>query len=65
MPKIIKKKVAKVKKKTISKPKIKEAKKLKEKIKNPIKISKVYEPKENEKYMCEKHKVLTLTKTLR
>ena len=57
MPKIVKKKVAKVKKKTISKPKIKEAKKLKEKIKNPIKISKVYEPKENEKYMCEKHKV--------
>ena len=25
--------------------------------KGPIKISKSYEPKDNEKYMCEKHKV--------
>ena len=57
MPKIIKKKVAKIKKKTISKPKLKAANKPKEKIKNLVKISKVYEPKENEKYMCEKHKV--------
>ena len=44
-----KKKVLKTKTKTLSKPKIA--------AKGVIKISKNYIPKENEKYMCEKHKV--------
>ena len=70
MPKTVKakKKVAKTKAKpiskpkakakTISKPKIKVAvNKPKEINKGPIKISKSYEPKDTEKYMCEKHKV--------
>ena len=60
-----KKKVAKIKSKTVSKPKVKiiskpvkkTVPKLKELPKGPIKISKSYEPKETEKYMCEKHKV--------
>ena len=43
------------KKKSQSKPKI--AKKSKEIKKTPIKISKTYLPKDNEKYMCEKHKI--------
>jgi DnaK suppressor protein len=48
----------KAKAKPISKPKIKVAvSKPKEINKGPIKISKSYEPKDNEKYMCEKHKV--------
>ncbi len=51
------KKIKKVKPKIESKPKIKSSKKLKEVNKGPIKISKTYIPKENEKYMCEKHKV--------
>ena len=67
MPKTskVKKKVAKIKSKTVSKPKAKiiskpvkkTVPKLKELPKGPIKISKSYEPKETEKYMCEKHKV--------
>ena len=67
MPKTskVKKKVAKIKSKTVSKPKVKiiskpvkkTVPKLKELPKGPIKISKSYEPKETEKYMCEKHKV--------
>jgi len=70
MPKTVKakKKVAKTKAKPISKPKAKAKPISKPKIKvavskpkeinkGPIKISKSYEPKDNEKYMCEKHKV--------
>ena len=61
----VKKKVTKVKIKTIAKPKVKVISKsrpkttIKPKVveKGPIKISKTYEPKETEKYMCEKHKV--------
>ena len=70
MPKIakIKKKVSKNKTKTtgktkvinkpktINKPKITVVSKSKEISKGPIKISKNYIPKDNEKYMCEKHK---------
>ena len=41
--------IKKLKKTAASKPK--------EINKGPIKISKTYIPKENEKYMCEKHKV--------
>jgi DnaK suppressor protein len=67
MPKTskVKKKVSKVKTKTIKKPKVKTITKPKAKSiakpkvinKGPIKISKTYEPKDTEKYMCEKHKV--------
>ena len=67
MPKTskVKKKVTKTKTKTSRKPKIKAVTKLQSKIaikpkeinKGPIKISKTYIPKDNEKYMCEKHKV--------
>ena len=70
MPKTVKakKKVAKTKAKPISKPKAKAKPISKPKIKvavskpkeinkGPIKISKSYEPKDTEKYMCEKHKV--------
>ena len=61
----VKKKVTKVKIKTVTKPKVKAISKsrpkttIKPKVveKGPIKISKTYEPKETEKYMCEKHKV--------
>ena len=61
----VKKKVAKIKIKTVAKPKVKAISKprpkttIKPKVveKGPIKISKTYEPKETEKYMCEKHKV--------
>tara|TARA_B100000886_G_scaffold299720_1_gene228381 strand:+ start:374 stop:922 length:549 start_codon:yes stop_codon:yes gene_type:complete len=61
----VKKKVTKVKIKTVAKPKVKGKSKsgpkttMKPKAveKGPIKISKTYEPKETEKYMCEKHKV--------
>jgi DnaK suppressor protein len=52
-----KKKITKVKSKTAIKPKIKSVGKPKEAIKSSIKISKTYEPKDTEKYMCEKHKV--------
>ena len=58
-----KKKVSKTKTKTVSKPKtvskqkVSVSNKSKEGSKNPIKISKNYIPKDNEKYMCEKHKV--------
>ena len=58
-----KKKVSKTKTKTVSKPKtiskqkVSVSNKSKESSKNPIKISKNYIPKDNEKYMCEKHKV--------
>ena len=59
MPKTrkVKKKVSKVKSKITKKPKIKSAIKPKEVNKGPIKISKTYEPKDTEKYMCDKHKV--------
>ncbi len=59
MPKTskVKKKVSKVKSKTVIKPKPKLAKKQKVVSKGPVKISKNYEPKDTEKYMCEKHKV--------
>ena len=59
MPKTskVKKKVKKVKAKSINKSKPKVVSKPKKIIKGPIKISKTYIPKETEKYMCEKHKV--------
>ena len=59
MPKTskVKKKVKKVKAKSINKSKPKVVSKPKEIINGPIKISKTYIPKETEKYMCEKHKV--------
>ena len=58
MPKSIKRKKSKIiKPKTYKKIKTKENAKVKEINKGPIKISKTYIPKENEKYMCEKHKV--------
>ena len=64
MPKTnkVKKKVKKVKVKSISKSKPKivaktVATKPKEINKGPIKISKTYIPKDTEKYMCEKHRV--------
>ena len=59
MPKTskVKKKTSKIKSKAKNKPKSKVVSKLKEVAKAPIKISKNYIPKENEKYMCEKHKV--------
>ena len=59
MPKTckIKKKVKKIKPKSVSKPKSKVVSKSKERIKAPIKISKTYIPKDTEKYMCDKHKV--------
>ena len=57
MPKTAKakKKVSKSKTKVASKTKITAAKVLS---KGPVKISKTYVPKDTEKYMCEKHKVL-------
>ena len=51
------KKTKTIKPKTIKKIKNKVATKVKVVSKSPIKISKTYIPKENEKYMCEKHKV--------
>ena len=67
MPKTskLKKKITKSKTKTAPKPKVKAASKPRSKTtakpkvidKGPIKISKTYEPKDTEKYMCEKHKV--------
>ena len=61
MPKIAKskKKISKTKTKTktISKSKSSIKSKSKEVSKGPIKISKNYTPKDNEKYMCEKHKI--------
>ena len=59
MPKIakVKKKVTKVKAKSVSKPKTKVVTKTKEVKKGHIKISKTYIPKDTEKYMCEKHKI--------
>ena len=64
MPKTskVKKKVTKVKTKNTSKPKTKVISKPKQINKGPIKISKSYVPKDNEKYMCEKHKVFFRTK---
>ena len=52
----IKKKVSKPKTKVV-KTKTKAVAKAKVAAKAPIKISKTYIPKDNEKYMCEKHKV--------
>ena len=58
MPKTAKRKKTKtIKPKTIKKIKTKVASKVKVVSKGQIKISKTYIPKENEKYMCEKHKV--------
>ena len=58
MPKTAKgKKTKKIKPKVNKRIKSKVAAKFKEISKGPIKISKTYIPKENEKYMCEKHKV--------
>ena len=58
MPKSTKRKKSKIiKPKTYKKIKTKVNAKVKEINKGPIKISKTYKPKENEKYMCEKHKV--------
>ena len=58
MPKSIKRKKSKtIKPKTNKKIKTKVNAKVKEISKGPIKISKTYIPKDNEKYMCEKHKV--------
>ena len=65
MPKTtkVKKKIAKAKSKAVNKSKVKLAVKTKKTIKTkvavkgPFKISKSYEPKDTEKYMCEKHKV--------
>ena len=59
MPKTskVKKKTSKIKSKTKSKPKTKIISKSKVGVKTLIKISKNYIPKDNEKYMCEKHKV--------
>ncbi len=59
MPKTskLKKKITKAKTKTPTKPKSKVNIKPKNISKGPIKISKMYVPKDNEKYMCEKHKV--------
>ena len=59
MPKTskVKKKTSKIKSKTKNKPKSKVISKPKDIVKSPIKISKNYIPKDNEKYMCEKHKV--------
>ena len=59
MPKTsqVKKKVKKVKSKSANKPKSKIFTKTKEIKKGPIKVSKTYIPKDNEKYMCEKHKI--------
>ena len=58
MPKTtkVKKKVSKIKAK-VAKPKAKAVSKPQVAKKAPIKISKNYVPKDNEKYMCEKHKV--------
>ena len=53
----VKKKVSKVKSKSLNKPKIKKTNTPKVVAKGPIKISKTYIPKEGEKYMCEKHKL--------
>ena len=58
MPKSIKRKKSKtIKPKTNKKIKTKVNAKVKAINKGPIKISKTYIPKDNEKYMCEKHKV--------
>ena len=58
MSRSIKRKKSKtIKPKTNKKIKTKVKAKVKEINKGPIKISKTYMPKENEKYMCEKHKV--------
>jgi DnaK suppressor protein len=46
-----------VKPKIAKKSKLKSISKPKDVSKGPIKISKTYEPKDTEKYMCEKHKV--------
>ena len=59
MPKTtkVKKKVKKIKPKSVKKPKLKVLTKPNETNKGPVKISKTYAPKDTEKYMCEKHKV--------
>ena len=59
MPKTskVKKKIKKIKTKSIIKLKSKVVSKSKEINKGLIKISKIYTPKDTEKYMCEKHKV--------
>ena len=57
MPKSSKAKKKLIKTKPLNKAKTKTLTKTKDKIKGPVKISKIYVPKETEKYMCEKHKV--------
>ncbi len=59
MPKTnkVKKKVSKIKNNPANKPKTKAVSKSKVVPRGPIKISKLYLPKDTEKYMCEKHKV--------
>ena len=59
MPKTskIKKKIKKIKPKTAKKSKPRVIPKTKEVSKGLVKISKIYVPKDTEKYMCEKHKV--------
>ena len=58
MPKTAKRKKTKtIKPKVNKKVKTKVSTKSKETNKGPIKISKTYIPKENEKYMCQKHKI--------
>ena len=54
-------KTSKVKKK-VTKTKTKKVTKSKDTKKLLIKISKIYVPKDTEKYMCEKHKVFFRTK---
>ena len=56
-PKSISKPKIANKPKIVNKPKSTVASKSKEVSKGPIKVSKNYIPKDNEKYMCEKHKV--------
>ena len=60
MPKTskVKKKVSKTKSKAINKTKSKITNKIKVVAKSPIKISKTYTPKDTEKYMCDKHKLV-------
>jgi len=59
MPKTrkVKKKVKKINSKALTKSKAKVISKPKVVAKGPVKISKTYEPKDAEKYMCEKHKI--------
>ena len=57
MPKISKSSAKKATTKTKKASKVVKKTVIKKKIETPIKISKIYLPKDAEKYMCEKHKV--------